>query len=62
MTLYAHGAYGRKPVKADWESDLDFKISGGPYFSRRDADRLKADGYHSIKFYKLSNFVFEVML
>ncbi len=62
-TLYAHGAYGREPVKADWTNGLDFKIGGGPYFSITDVDRLKADGYYRIRFYRLSNhFVFEVML
>ena len=62
-TLYAHGAYGREPTKADWLRNLDFKIGGGPYFSIADVDRLKADGYYRIRFYRLSNhFVFEVML
>jgi hypothetical protein len=32
-TLYAYGAYGREPVKADWTNGLDFKIGGGPYLS-----------------------------
>lgn len=37
-------AYGRdytsqKAVKADWNADKDFKIPGGPYLNKADAER-----------------------
>ena len=49
-TLYASGAYGRKydtleDVLIDWLEGLDFKVISGPYFSIRDAEVLRADGY-----------------
>ena len=48
--LYASGAYGRKydtleDVLIDWLEGLDFKVISGPYFSIRDAEVLRADGY-----------------
>ena len=49
-TLYASGAYGRRyssfdVVWADWFNGKDFKVISGPYFSIRDAEVLRADGY-----------------
>ena len=48
--LYASGAYGRKydtldDVLIDWLDGLDFKVISGPYFSIRDAEVLRNDGY-----------------
>lgn len=53
-TLTALGAYGRKPTQADWNDGKDFRVYhpfGGPYFSIRDKDRFKADGYTEIGFF-----------
>ena len=51
-TLHAFGAYGRKPNLTDIWNGKDFQIVNGPYFSRRDLDRLQKNGYTEINFYK----------
>ena len=48
--VHATGAYGRKydtleDILIDWHDGLDFKIRGGSYFSIRDAEVLRNDGY-----------------
>lgn len=51
MILYAVGAYGREARRDDWAAGKDFAIAyGGPYFSIRDIDKLKIDGYTEIHF------------
>lgn len=52
-TLEAVPAYGRRyttltDMLLDWNAGMDFKVAGGPYFSRRDLDKLRADGYTSV--------------
>ena len=51
--LPVHSAYGRKDtneqeVLESWNSELDFKIVGGPYISKRDVDALKKELYIGI--------------
>ena len=46
--LLATGAYGRiypsvQHIKNAWEWGQDFKIIDGPYFSKRDLDKIKQD-------------------
>lgn len=55
MILYAMGAYGREARRSDWAAGKDFKIVGGPYFSIRDIDKLKIDGYTGIYFGTMQN-------
>lgn len=50
MILDACGAYGRQPKLRDWFKGLDFKIITGPYFSIRDIEKLKSDGWTEIRF------------
>ena len=52
MILHAMGAYGHKANLTDFWKGKDFRIVNGPYFSRRDTDRLVKDGYTAIYFYK----------
>ena len=49
--INAMGAYGRKAKLADYVNGRDFKLVDGPYFSIRDEDRLRKDGYTEIRFY-----------
>lgn len=49
-TILCTGAYGRSytTVEAclkDWNDGKDFQISGGPYFSIRDSEKIKADNW-----------------
>jgi len=49
-TLFATGAYGRQydaleDVLLDYLEGKDFRVVSGPYFSIRDADALRAEGY-----------------
>ena len=62
-TLQATSAYGRKyysneQVVEAWKAGKDFKILGGPYFSSRDSQVLKNDGYGviSILYFDGSNY------
>lgn len=51
MILYAVGAYGREAQRSDWAAGRDFKVAHtGPYFSIRDIDRLKLEGYTEVQF------------
>ena len=52
--LFASGAYGREysdlaDVLIDWFDGKDFQVISGPYFSCRDADVLRNDGYKYVK-------------
>ena len=49
--LVAVGAYGREACEADWLAGKDFQVRGGPYFSIRDVETIKADGIVEIIFY-----------
>jgi hypothetical protein len=54
MRLYAIPAYGRTYASEQaclehWNLGVDFKIAGGPYFSKRDMIGLHAAGYRDIK-------------
>jgi len=51
MILQAIGAYGRKANLTDYVKGRDFKVLNGPYFSTRDEDRLRKEGYTEIRFY-----------
>jgi hypothetical protein len=48
--LEACGAHGRQANITDWRAGKDFKILGGPYFSIRDLQKIKNDGYKYIRF------------
>lgn len=53
-TLQACPAYARRyttqaDMLKDWADGKDFKIVGGPYFSNRDIDLLKSQGYGQIE-------------
>lgn len=57
ITVYAAGAYGRKPTVKDWKAGKDFMVveggprwPGGTYFSIRDAEKLYGMGYRKIVF------------
>lgn len=56
VTLYASGAYGRRPTVKDWEAGKDFMAvnpavwEGGPYFSIRDVETIYGLGYTKIIF------------
>lgn len=51
MILYAIGAYGREAKRSDWAEGKDFKVvHNGPYFSIKDIDRLKLNGYTEVQF------------
>lgn len=59
MRLFAIPAYarqydGKEDCLKDWEGNKDFKIAGGPYFSIRDVEGLKAAGYREIFISQLS--------
>jgi len=49
--MNATGAYGRKAKLTDYVDGRDFKLVNGPYFSIRDEDRLRKEGYTEIRFY-----------
>lgn len=54
MKLHAGPAYGRTyntsaDLLKDWRDGKDFKIHGGPYFSIRDVEFLKAEGFTKIR-------------
>lgn len=49
-TLNVYPAFGRRYCSAkqaaqDWNEGKDFKIVGGPYFSKRDVSTLMKEGY-----------------
>lgn len=53
MKLHAGPAYGRiyrtsADLLKDWNDGKDFKVHGGPYFSIRDVEKLKTEGFTSI--------------
>jgi hypothetical protein len=56
VTLYARGAYGRRPSVKDWENGKDFeainpdKWNGGPYFSVSNAQAIYDLGSRKIVF------------
>jgi len=67
LVLMAVPAYGRSYVDGfdlliDWQRGLDFRILNGPYFSKRDKDILKADGYTHIQFVQSIGDRFETVL
>lgn len=54
-TLCLVGAYGRTANVKDWDAGKDFQIRTslglGPYTSKRDLAKFKADGYTRIQFF-----------
>jgi hypothetical protein len=59
VRINAIPAYGRSyslgdECLKDWEDGKDFKFASGPYFSIRDKDVLKSQGYHEIQISCLS--------
>lgn len=46
----ATGAYGREAKEKDWKNGKDFQVCYGPYFSIRDVQAIKNEGYKFIKF------------
>lgn len=57
----ATGAYGRKSNLKDWQEGKDFRILGTQtYFSIRDVQRLKDDGYTSIQFTDVQDFWIDI--
>lgn len=68
-TLYASGAYGRKPSIKDWNAGKDFKAFnpgpnwvGGQYFSSRDAETLYGWGYRRIVFGGAEGFTVDLVM
>lgn len=57
MVLLVEGAYGRAVSLKDWQAGKDFRIHAGPYFSIRDVDKLKEEGYTRIDFFGKDGFV-----
>lgn len=53
MILHAIGAYGRLANKEDWAKGKDFQVVNGPYFSVRDTNKIRDDGYTEIQFHKI---------
>lgn len=50
-TFYARGAYGRSAKEADWKAGKDFQcLAYGQYFSVRDTEYLRKQGYEDIAF------------
>lgn len=50
-TFFAKGAYGRVAKLEDWDSGKDFQcLATGQYFSVRDIEYLRKQGYADIAF------------
>lgn len=69
-TLFAEGAYGRRPTIKDWNAGKDFRVLGDPgpqwvggqYFSNRDAETIYDMGYRRIVFGGAEGFDVELVM
>lgn len=67
-TLYARGAYGRRPTVKDWQAGKDFEAlnperwKGGPYFSVRNAEQIYELGYRRIVFGGAEGFTVDLVM